>query len=39
LSEAYKPFGRKSYTIITGGGGYIDISIIPPKKEVALSKT
>jgi len=27
-----KPHGRVAYTIVTGGGGYIDISVIPPKR-------
>jgi hypothetical protein len=28
-----KPHGRIGYCVSTGGGGYFDISIIPPKKQ------
>lgn len=36
-SSEQKPHGRVAYTIHTGGGGYVDISIIQPQAPAAPS--
>ncbi len=32
-SMEVKPCGRLAYTIASGGGGYLDISVIPPRGQ------